>query len=183
MAIRRKRSFGKSRRVIREHRLNEEITEPKVRLIEGEGARILKIEDALSEAKAAGVDLVEIAKGQAVPIVKIIDYGRFKFEKAKKDKESKKNQKVMQVKEVKMGPKIDVGDFDRKCSMAESFLNEGDNVKVTMRFRGREMAHTGLGLEKMRGFAEKLIGVGIMEKNPKLEGRLMTMVLRPKGRK
>ncbi|MDH4200087.1 MAG: translation initiation factor IF-3 [Spirochaetia bacterium] len=183
MTIRKKKPFGTGRRSFRENRLNEEITEPQVRLIDDEGARLVSREEALSLAIAAGVDLVEIAKGQDPPIVKIIDYGKFKFEKAKKDKENKKHQKVIQIKEIKMGPKIDIGDFDRKCQMVETFLGEGDNVKVTMRFRGREMAHTNLGLEKMQKMVENLSGIAMIDKDPKLEGKMMTMVLRPKGKK
>lgn len=183
MTIRKKKPFGAGRKSFRENRLNEEITEPQVRLIEDEGARLVSRDEALKLAMAAGVDLVEIAKGQDPPIVKIIDYGKFKFEKAKKDKESKKHQKVIQIKEIKMGPKIDVGDFDRKCQMVEDFLNEGDNVKVTMRFRGREMAHTNLGLEKMQKMVENLSSIAMIDKDPKLEGKMMTMVLRPKGKK
>ena len=183
MAIRRKKFFKGKKRHVREHRLNNEITEPMVRLIEEGGAQVLPTIEAIKMAREAEVDLVEIAKGQDPPIVRIIDYGRFKFEKAKKDKESKKHQRTIQVKEVKMGPKIDVGDFDRKCQMAIDFLDEGDNVKVSMRFKGREMAHTELGLEKMQNVIAKLEGIAVVEKNPKLEGRMMTMVLRPKGKK
>jgi len=183
MAIRKKKPFGQNRKSFREHRLNDEITEPQVRLIDDEGAKLVNTADALVLAQQAGVDLVEIAKGQDPPIVRIIDYGKFKFEKAKKDKESKKHQKVIQIKEIKMGPKIDIGDFDRKCQMVETFLGEGDNVKVTMRFRGREMAHTNLGLEKMQKMVELLSSVASIDKDPKLEGKLMTMVLRPKSKK
>lgn len=183
MAIRRKKFFKGKKRHVREHRLNNEIIEPEVRLVEEGGAQVLPTAKAIQMAQEAGVDLVEIAKGQNPPIVRIIDYGRFKFEKAKKDKESKKHQRTIQVKEVKMGPKIDVGDFDRKCQMAIDFLDEGDNVKVSMRFKGREMAHTELGLEKMKNVIEKLSSFAVVEKNPKLEGRMMTMVLRPKGKK
>ncbi|MES0488866.1 MAG: translation initiation factor IF-3 [Leptospirales bacterium] len=182
MAIRRRRGYNPRRRQVRENRLNEEITEAKVRLVGEDGTNVVATSEALRQAKEAEVDLVEIAGGQEIPIVRIVDYGKFKFEKAKKDRESKRNQKTIQIKEVKMGPKIDVGDFDRKCSLAESFINDGDNVKVTMRFRGREMAHTELGLEKMRNFVKKLEGVVVLEKHPKLEGRLMTMVLRPKSK-
>ena len=183
MAIRRKKFHRGKKRHVREHRLNEEITEPRVRMIEEGGAKVLPTSEAIQMAKDAGVDLVEIAKGQDPPIVRVIDYGRFKFEKAKKDKESKKHQRTIQVKEVKMGPKIDVGDFDRKCQMAVDFLEEGDNVKVSMRFKGREMAHTELGLEKMHNVIAKLEGIAVVEKEPKLEGRMATMVLRPKGKK
>lgn len=174
--------FNRNRRPQREHRINDEITEPEVRLIAESGAQLVRTSDALMQAREAGVDLVEIARGQEVPIVRIIDYGKFKFEKAKKDKENKKRQKVIQIKEIKMGPKIDTGDFDRKAHDAREFLDEGDNVKVTMKFRGREMQHTEIGLEKLNAFFEKLTDCGILEKKPSLEGRMMSMVIRPKGK-
>lgn len=181
--MRSKGKFRRPRRPVREHRLNEEITESKVRLITENGAEVLSASEALDRARASGEDLVEITKNQDVPVVRIIDYGKFKFEKAKKDKENKKKQKIVHIKEVKMGPKIDVGDFDRKVTMAKNFLEEGDQVKVTMRFRGREMAHTEIGLEKMIQFKDNLEEIASVDKEPKLEGRLMTMVLRPKSGK
>lgn len=179
-----KRGFRRPPRVKREHRLNQEIKEPQVRLIADDGAGMVSRDEALSRARQEGVDLVEIAQQDGVPVVKIIDYGKFKFEKSKKDKEAKKKQKVIQVKEIKMGPKIDVGDFDRKANLAREFIDESENnVKVTMRFRGREMAHTEIGLEKMKSFFEKLQDVAVIEKEPSLEGRIMSMILRPKGKK
>ena len=180
---RRKGRFGRNQRSYREHRLNHEIKEPDVRLVTEQGTELIKTSLALQQAKEAGLDLVEIASGQDTPIVRIIDYGKFKFEKSKKEKEVKKKQKVTQVKEVKMGPKIDVGDFERKCALAKKFIEEGDSVKVSMRFRGREMAHTELGLEKMKSFFQVLEEVASIEKQPALEGRLMIMVLRPKSKK
>jgi len=182
MSVDNRRFFNK-KRSIRENRINNEINEPEVRLIEEEGSKVVPIEDALRMAREAGVDLVEITKGQDMPVVRIIDYGKFKFEKAKKDKENKKHQKTILIKEIKMGPKIDVGDFDRKCAMASDFIEEGDNVKVTMRFKGREMAHTELGLEKMIQFTKNVAHVAVVDKEPKLEGRMMVMVLRPKSKK
>lgn len=181
--MRRKKRFGKPRKQVREHRINDEITGKQARLITDDGAELVSIEEALKRARQADLDLVEIARSKDVPVVKIISYGKFKFEKSKKEKESKKKQKVIQNKEIKMGPKIDVGDFDRKCNLAEEFLSDGDNVKVTMRFRGREMAHTEIGLEKMNEFAERLNEVGHLDRKPQLEGRIMSMVLRPTGKK
>jgi len=178
-----KHRFKKPRRSFRENRLNEEITEDKVRLITDSGTELIDTIEAIKRAKELNVDLVEITKNQEGPIVRLIDYGKFKFEKAKKERENKKKQKVIHIKEIKMGPKIDTGDFDRKCQMAKDFLETGDKVKVTMRFRGREMAHTEIGLEKMKLFCEKLKLNGLVDKEPLLEGRLMTMVLRPKGKK
>lgn len=173
--------FAKLRRPTREHRINEDITESKVRIIGEKGAEILSTQDALARARSQGVDLVEITKGQEVPVVRLVDYGKFKFEKAKKEKEAKKKQKVIQIKEIKMGPKIDTGDFDRKAKEAINFLNEGDNVKVTMKFRGREMQHTALGVEKLNDFYNKVSESAHMDKKPNLEGRMMSMTLRSKG--
>ena len=173
--------FAKLRRPTREHRINDDITESQVRLVGEKGTELISTRDALARAKAQGVDLVEITKGQAVPIVRLVDYGKFKFEKAKKEKEAKKKQKVIQIKEIKMGPKIDTGDFDRKCKEAISFLSEGDNVKVTMKFRGREMQHTALGVEKLTDFYNKVAEYAHMDKKPNLEGRIMSMTMRSKG--
>ena len=175
--------FAKLRRPSREHRINEDITESQVRVIGDAGAELLSTRDALQRAKSQGVDLVEITKGQEVPIVRLVDYGKFKFEKAKKEKEAKKKQTVIQIKEIKMGPKIDVGDFDRKAKEAIGFLNEGDNVKITMKFRGREMQHTALGAEKLTEFYTKVAESAHMDKKPNLEGRMMSMTLRSKGAK
>ena len=183
MQKRRGGRIQRGRRPQREHRINTDIKEVKVRLIADDSSVLLSTNEALRRAKEADLDLVEIAKGQEIPIVKIIDYGKFKFEKSKKDKELKKKQKVTHVKEVKMGPKIDVGDFDRKCALAKEFLENGDTVKVSMRFRGREMAHTELGLEKMQQFAKNLEDIAGIDRNPMLEGRMMTMMLRPKSKK
>lgn len=174
--------FFTAKKGSREHRINEEIVAEKVRLVSEKGAEVIPLEEALRRAREAGVDLVEIAQAPDMPVVKIIDYGKFKFEKTKKDKENKKKQKVIQVKEIKMGPKIDTGDFDRKVQLAQEFLSEGDNVKVTMRFKGREIAHTELGLEKLNLFKDRLEQVAIVEKMPSLEGRMMSMVLRPRGK-
>ncbi|HRP68545.1 MAG TPA: translation initiation factor IF-3 [Turneriella sp.] len=175
--------FSKVRRPLREHRINEDITEEKVRLIGEKGQEVLSTQEARARAQAQGVDLVEITKGQDVPVVRLVDYGKFKFEKAKKEKEAKKKQKVIQIKEIKMGPKIDVGDFDRKAKEAINFLNEGDNVKVTMKFRGREMQHTALGAERLSEFYTKVAEAAHMDKKPNLEGRIMSMTLRSKGAK
>jgi translation initiation factor IF-3 len=175
--------FAKLRRPTREHRINEEITEPQVRLVSEKGAELLSTREALARAQAQGVDLVEIAKGQEIPVVRLVDYGKFKFERAKKEKEARKKQKVIQIKEIKMSPKIDTGDFERKCKEAINFLNEGDNVKVTMKFRGREMQHTTLGLEKLTEFYNKVADYAHLDKKPNLEGRLMSMTLRSKGTK
>ncbi|MCX7631868.1 MAG: translation initiation factor IF-3 [Turneriella sp.] len=180
-AVGRAGRLNRLKRTGREHRTNEEITEPKVRLITEKGAELIPTSEALARARAQGVDLVEIAKGQDIPVVKIIDYGKFKFEKAKREKEAKKKQRIIQVKEIKMGPKIDTGDFERKCKEAINFLLAGDNVKVTIKFRGREMQHTALGLEKLDEFYSRVAEYAHLDKKPSLEGKLMSMTLRSKG--
>ncbi len=175
---------GKSKffkkRFIKRNRINKEIVAEKVRLVSENGTEVVTLEQALEKARSQDEDLVEIVKDQ-VPVVKIIDYGKFKFERAKKEK--KKKQKTIHLKEIKMSPKIDTGDFDRKCSMAKNFLHVGDNVKVSMRFRGREMAHTELGMEKMDEFYKALAEDSILEKKPALERRTITMILRSTGQK
>ena len=167
---------------IRKNRINEEIDSLQVRLITEEGQELVNTADALRMAKEQAVDLVEITR-QDIPIVKIIDYGKFKFEKDKKEKINKKKQKVIHLKEIKMGPKIDVGDFERKCQSAREFLNGGDNVKVSMRFKGREIAHTSLGMDKMNEYAHNIEDAGVLEKRPILEGKVISMIFRPKGKK
>ena len=165
------------------NRTNYEIRANKVRLVSEEGSQVVSIQDALQKAKELNQDLIEITKNDEIPIVKITDYGRFKFNKAKKEKENRKKQKTTQIKEIKMGPKIDSHDFERKCAMAKLFLESGDTVKVGIRFRGREMAHTELGLEKMIEFQQNMENVGSIEKKPNLEGRIMTMVIKAKAKK
>ena len=166
-----------------EHRTNQEIRANRVRLVSEKGSLVLSLTEAIQRAKEENKDLVEITRNEELPIVKIIDYGKFKFDKAKKEKENRKRHKTTQVKEVKMGPKIDSNDFNRKCAMAKSFLDDGDTVKVSMRFRGREMAHTELGLEKMVEFQKNVEDTGTTEKEPNLEGRIMTMVIKAKSKK
>ncbi len=161
------------------NRINNEIMAPRVRLIDDEGSSVMSFDLALQKAKSKSLDLVEIT-AQEIPIVKILDYGKYLFNKIKKDKENKKKQKTSVLKEIKMGPKIDIGDYERKCNMANKFLTNGDNVKITMRFRGREMAHTNIAKIKMEEFADLLKSVAILERRPILEGRQMTMILRPK---
>ena len=166
-----------------ENRTNREIKAHKVRLVSEDESKIVFIEEALQKAQELNQDLVEITRNEEIPIVKIVDYGRFKFNKAKKTKENRKKQKTTQVKEVKMGPKIDSHDFERKCLMAKNFLESGDTVKVAIRFKGREMAHTELGLEKMIEFQKNIENFGALEKKPNLEGRIMTMVIKAKAKK
>lgn len=139
--------------------------------------------EALALAEKNNLDLVKIAPGANPPVCKIMDYGKFRFEQAKREKEAKKNQKVMDVKEVRLSLNIDTGDFNTKVNHALRFLRDGNKVKVSIRFRGREMAHTEHGLDVMQRFAEACSENGTVEKAAKLEGRSMLMFLVPKASK
>ena len=160
--------------------INDEIREKEVRLIDFDGSQlgIVSVKDALKKADERNLDLVEIAPQAKPHVCKIMDYGKYKFELAKREKESRKNQHVVNTKEVKMSPSIDVHDFNTKVNQAAKFLKSGD--KVTVRFRGREMHHTALGQSLLEKFGESLSESGQVEKQPKLEGRNMSMVVAPK---
>ncbi len=165
------------------HQINEEIIDKEIRLIgaEGEQLGIMSAEKALAIATEADLDLVKIAPGSNPPVCRIMDYGKFRFEQTKKEKEAKKNQRVIEVKEIRMSPGIDTNDFNTKLKNAQKFLADGDRVKVSVRFRGREMAHTQIGEVLLKDFAEKCAEVAAMDKAPKLEGRNMSMFLSPKA--
>ena len=143
----------------------------------------MSAKEALSLAEKSNLDLVKIAPGANPPVCKIMDYGKYRFEQAKREKEAKKNQKVMDIKEVRLSLNIDTGDFNTKVNHALRFLKSGDKVKVSIRFRGREMAHTELGIDVMQRFAEACSETGSVEKAAKLEGRSMLMFLVPKSSK
>ncbi|MBQ3702332.1 MAG: translation initiation factor IF-3 [Oscillospiraceae bacterium] len=164
------------------HQINEEILDKEVRLIgdQGEQLGIMSVVDALRIATEHELDLVKIAPGSNPPVCKIMDYGKFRFEQAKKEKEAKKNQRVIEIKEIRMSPGIDTNDFNTKLKNAQKFLNDGDRVKVSVRFRGREMAHTEIGADLLKDFAAKCAEIANMDKTPKLEGRSMSMFLSPK---
>lgn len=168
-----------------EHQLNEEIRDKELRVIgpDGDQLGIMSSADALRLAEEKDLDLVKIAPTSNPPVCKIMDYGKFRFEQIKKEKEAKKNQHVVEIKEVRMSPSIDVNDFNVKLKNAQKFLKEGNRVKVTVRFRGREMAHTSIGEELLKKFGEQCGEVAAVEKNPKLDGRHMTMFLSPKTAK
>jgi len=138
------------------------------------------LDDALDRAEEVGLDLVEIAPEAKPPVCKILDYGKFKYEAQKKANEARKKQKVIDVKEIKMRPNIDHHDYDVKMRAMNKFLGEGDKVKVTLRFRGREMAHQELGLKVLERVRDDLGNVSKVEQFPKMEGRQMTMVVAPK---
>ena len=164
------------------HLINEEIQVPEVRLISesGEQLGIMSSEAALAAAEEQEMDLVMISPQAKPPVCKIMDYGKFRFEQAKKEKEARKNQKVVDIKEVRLSAKIDVADFNVRVKQAEKFLKGGDKVKASIRFRGREMAHTDIGLTVMQRFAEACAEFGTVEKAAKLEGRQMLMFIAPK---
>ncbi len=162
--------------------INEEIREKEVRVIgsDGEQLGVLSIQDALNAAIARNLDLVMISPKAVPPVCKIMDYGKYRFEQAKKEKEIRKNQKVVTVKEVRLSVNIDTHDFNTKLNQAIKFLKAGDKVKVSVRFRGREMAHTNLGADTLKRFGEAISEVGNVDKPPKMEGRSMVMFLGPK---
>ena len=163
-------------------RINDEITASSCRLIGVDGSQLglFAIRDAQRVADDQGLDLVEIAPNAEPPVCKVMDYGKFKFEQTKRDKEAKKNQHVVEIKEVRMSPGIDVNDFNVKLRNAQKFLAEGNRVKVTVRFRGREMAHTDIGKGLLLKFAEQCGEVATLDKDPKLDGRHMSIFLSPK---
>lgn len=139
----------------------------------------MDVRSAQNLAVEKGYDLVKIAPQAKPPVCKIMDYGKYKFELAKKEKENRKNQKVVNIKEVQLSPSIDTNDFNTKCNHAKKFLKSGDKVKVTVRFRGREISHSDIGFELLSKFAESLKESGSVERPAKLEGRNMTMFLAP----
>lgn len=165
-------------------RINEQIRVRDVRLIGADGEQqILSAYDALVMARDEGLDLVEVAPLSVPPVVKIMDYGKFKFENEKKVRDSKKRQKLLKLKEIRMQPKIDEHDIVFKSKHIREFLNEGNKVKVTIRFRGRELAHTELGLDVLKDVLTRIEGDYVMDKPPAMEGRFMSMVLGSKSKK
>ena len=164
-----------------EHQINEEIRDKEVRLIDagGEQLGIMSAQKALEVAIERGMDLVKIAPQAQPPVCRIMDYGKFRFEQAKREKEARKNQRVMEMKEIRLSPGIDVNDLNVKVGHARRFLKGGDKVKVSVRFRGREVTHSSIGLELLKRFAEQCSEFGTIEKQPKLEGRHMHMFLAP----
>lgn len=164
----------------REPRINQRIRVPKLRVIVDGEARIIATEDALEMAKAQGLDLVEVSPDQDPPVAKIIDYGKYKYEQQKKKKEAARNQHTIHIKEVKLRPKIADHDYDLKRRNAHSFLEAGDKVKVTLRFRGREITHPELGMKLMDKLAKDLTEVGQVEAPARQDGRQIVMVLAPR---
>ena len=168
-----------------EHQLNEEIRDKEIRVIGEDGAQlgIMSAAQANQLAEERGMDLVKISPNAVPPVCKIMDYSKFCFDQKKREKEAKKNQRVVEVKEIRMSPSIDTNDFNTKVKSAQKFLTDGNRVKVSVRFRGREMAHTNIGEKILLDFADACAEIASMEKNPKLEGRFMAMFLTPKNSK
>lgn len=162
--------------------INEQIRDKEVRVIgqNNEQLGVMGIEEARRLAEDAGVDLVKIAPNAAPPVCRIIDYGKFRYEQSRKEKEARKKQKVIEIKEIRMSPNIDTNDLNTKIAAAKKFLSKGDRVKVTLRFRGREMAHMNDSRYILDDFAEAVSDVAVVEKAPKVEGRTLTMFLAEK---
>ncbi|RQM47817.1 translation initiation factor IF-3 [Paraburkholderia bannensis] len=167
------------------HRINGEISAPEVRLVgvDNEPLGIVKLAEAFRMSEQRDVDLVEIAPQAVPPVCRLMDYGKFKYQEAKKQHEAKLKQKVIQVKEVKFRPGTDDGDYNVKLRNLVRFLEDGDKTKITLRFRGREMAHQEIGMRVLERLRTDLEEVGQVEQMPKMEGRQMIMVLSPKKKK
>ena len=165
-----------------EHQINEDIRDKEIRLIGADGDQlgIVSSQEALRIAIEKGMDLVKIAPQAQPPVCRIMDYGKYRFEQAKREKEARKNQRVVEIKEIRLTPGIDVNDLNVKVGHACRFLKGGDKVKVSVRFRGREVTHSSIGLDLLQRFAEKCAEAGNVEKQPKMEGRHMHMFLAPK---
>lgn len=169
----------------KEMQINEEIRDREIRVItaDGEQLGIMSAKDAMKIALQRNLDLVKIAPQAAPPVCKIMDYGKYRFEQAKREKEARKNQRVVEIKEIRLSLNIDTHDFETKLGHAKKFLAAGNKVKVSIRFRGREMAHPENGLDIMKRFAEACENDGTVEKAAKLEGRSMLMFIAPKATK
>ena len=163
-------------------RVNEEIRIPQVRLIDqdGEMQGVLTVREAMQRAYAVGLDLVEISPNADPPVCKILDFGKFKYEQQKKKNEAKKKQKVIEIKEIKVRPNIDENDYQVKMRAMKSFIDDGDKVKVTLRFRGREMAHQDIGVRVLERIRSEMDTTSKVEQMPRMENRQMVMVLSPR---
>ena len=162
--------------------INEQIRDREVRLIgeDGQQLGIMSARDALKLAEEAGLDLVKIAPAAKPPVCKIVDYGKYRYELARKEKDARKKQKTIEIKEIRMSPNIDTNDLNTKATAARKFIEKGNRVKVTLRFRGREMAHMSTSKHILDDFAQLLSDIAVIEKQPKVEGRTMIMFLTEK---
>lgn len=169
--------------IANDHQINEQIRDKSIRVISdtGEQLGILSVREAMELAEERGFDLVKVSPNAKPPVCKIMDYGKFKFEQAKKQKEAKKNQHVITIKEMRLSPTIDKHDLDMKAKNVNKFLKAGDKVKVSLRFRGRQMTHTDKGRRVMEQFFALVADNAVMERSAKLEGRSMFMILAPKN--
>ena len=165
--------------------INEQIRDREIRLIgeDGEQLGIMSARDAMKLAREANLDLVKIAPQAKPPVCKIMDYSKYRYEQAKREKENRKNQKTVETKEIRLSLKIDIGDFNTKLNHAKKFLEAGNKLKVSIRLRGREMAHSDLGVATMQRFVEGIGELGSVDKQPKLEGRQILMFMSPKAAK
>ena len=165
--------------IISELMINEQIRDREIRLIgeDGEQLGIMSARDAMKLAREANLDLVKIAPTAKPPVCKIIDYGKYRYEQARKEKEARKKQKTIEVKEVRLSPNIDTNDLNTKVNQARKFVSSGNKVKVAVRFRGRELAHTAVGKTILEDFAQKLSDISVIDKPAKLEGKSMVMFL------
>jgi translation initiation factor IF-3 len=172
----------RERAISKDLRINDHIRARDVRLISqtGEQLGILQLRDALRIAHQVNLDLVEVAPTARPPVCKIMDYGRFKYEQAKRDREARKNQKIVEIKELKMRPTIEEHDFSVKLRNARRFLEDGDKVKASITFRGREIVHADLGRQVLERLVRELADLGAPERPPRMEGRFMTMMIQPK---
>ena len=170
-------------RIAKEANVNREIRAPEVRVIDAEGkqAGILPVREALRLAEEQGLDLVEVAPGATPPVCRIMNYGKYKYQQSKRTQEAKKHQTIIQVKEVKIRPRTEEHDFQFKLRHVKRFLSEGDKVKISLLFRGREIAHPEFGREMLNRILEEVKDQVVMEQAPRLEGRNMVMILSPKG--
>ncbi len=167
------------------HKINRHIRAPQVRLIDANGHQvgIVNLDDALRHAEQAHLDLVEVAPTAQPPVCRILDYGKFKYQEHKKEVEARKKQSTTNVKELRLGYRTDTGDIARQVDKAREFLSQGDRVKFTLRFRGREMEYQSLGRQKLLGMCESLSDIAQIEGTPKMEGRLMGVILAPGTKK
>lgn len=169
-------------RTISDYFINEQIRDREVRVIgeDGQQLGVMSSRDAMKLAEEAGVDLVKIAPTAKPPVCRIVDYGKFRYEQTRKEKDAKKKQKTTEVKELRLSPNIDTNDLNTKVNAARKFLSKGDKVKITLRFRGREMAHMNNSKHILDDFAQALADIAVVDKAPKVEGRSMTMFLTQK---
>ncbi|WP_236404698.1 translation initiation factor IF-3 [Microaerobacter geothermalis] len=177
--------FWRWQAIIKEHQINEEIRAREVRLIGPDGSQIgiKPLREALEIAERFNLDLVNISPNANPPVCRIMDYGKFKFEQSKKEKESRKNQKVVNVKELRLSPTIEEHDFQTKLRNAKKFLENGDKVKLTIRFKGRQITHAEIGQKVLEQLAKEVEDISVVERTPKIEGRSMIMILAPKSDK